>query len=81
MARGAEAEASRPASRSASAHRFRMGEQVYLERRTGHTAVSGAYEIVRLLPAGPGGFQYRIKSRLERTERVVEESDIKRSQT
>lgn len=59
-------------------HRFRVGEQVYLRRRTGSSAAAGTYEVVRQMPSSASGFQYRIKSRLERTERVADESDLMR---
>ncbi|MEP0323876.1 hypothetical protein [Bauldia litoralis] len=40
------------------------------------TAAQGEYEIVRLLPAEEGQFQYRIKSELERNERVAAEDQL-----
>lgn len=64
--------------RTAVQHRFRVGEQVYLRRSTGLSAASGIYEVIRQMPSGGYGFQYRIKSRLERTERVADESDLMR---
>lgn len=69
------------ASGVALKHRFRVGEQVFIRRRTGYSAAAGAYEVVRQMPSSPSGFQYRVKSRLERTERVVEEKDLVRSGT
>ena len=39
-------------------------------------AANGEFEVVRLLPAEGGELQYRIKSPLERTERVVAEDQL-----
>lgn len=65
-----------PANKVAT-HRFKLGSSVYLigNRMLGD-AVSGPYEILGLLPERDGNFQYRIKSNLERHQRVAQEKDI-----
>jgi len=57
-------------------HKFSVGQKVDFWNRTRIAAAQGEYEIVRLLPAEAGQFQYRIKSALERNERVVGEDQI-----
>jgi hypothetical protein len=57
-------------------HKFSVGQKVDFRSRTRIVAAQGEYEIVRLLPAEAGQLQYRIKSTLERNERVVAEDQI-----
>jgi len=57
-------------------HKFSVGQKVDFWSRARIVAAEGEYEIVRLLPAEYGQFQYRIKSSLERNERVVGEDQI-----
>jgi len=57
-------------------HKFSVGQKVDFRSRTRIVAAEGEYEIVRLLPAEAGQLQYRIKSTLERNERVVAEDQI-----
>ncbi|MHA1547727.1 MAG: hypothetical protein ACTSYE_02240 [Alphaproteobacteria bacterium] len=59
-----------------TARKFQIGDMVYFIDRTRTSAASGTYEIVRLLPFESGQFLYRIKSTLERGERVVREDQI-----
>ena len=58
------------------AHMFAVGQAVTLAPRVLRTAAEGDYEIIRLLPALPGGPQYRIKSVKEKHERVVLEDEL-----
>jgi hypothetical protein len=57
-------------------HKFSVGQKVDFFNRVRVAAAQGEYEIVRLLPAENGQFQYRIKSALERNERVVAEDQL-----
>lgn len=58
-------------------HRFPPGNKVRLNGPRHYTnAVSGVYDIVRLLPERDGELQYWIKSDLEGYHRVVRESQI-----
>ncbi len=57
-------------------HKFGVGEKVSFYNRLRISAVHGEFEVVRLLPAEGGEMQYRIKSSLERTERVVAEDQL-----
>ena len=57
-------------------HKYRVGEKVNFAGRARVAAAYGEYEVVRLLPAESGQFLYRIKSALERNERVVAEDQL-----
>ena len=57
-------------------HKFSLGQKVDFSNRMRIAAAQGEYEIVRLLPAEAGQFLYRIKSTLERNERVVGEDQL-----
>lgn len=61
-----------------SMHKFRVSQHVSFT--ASHvSAARGAYEIKALLPVGPDGEpQYRIKSHLERHDRMVQEGQIER---
>jgi len=61
------------------AHKFGLGEEVKLYR-TLHGAVidSLVYEVVRQLPSESSEFQYRIRSKDGRVERIVIESQLGR---
>jgi hypothetical protein len=56
-------------------HKFRVGRKVQLAAY----APAGDYEIVRQLPESNGEFQYRIKGSHEAHERVVKESQLRKS--
>ncbi len=58
-------------------HKFRVGQKVQLIARLFEPA--GDYEIVRQLPNVYGEFYYRIKSAVEPYERVVKESQLRKS--
>jgi hypothetical protein len=57
-------------------HKYRVGEKVNFLTRMHVGAARGEYEVMRLLPAEAGERLYRIKSALERTERVVPEHQL-----
>ncbi len=58
-------------------HRFQLGQRVTISLRTPFTAGSrGVFKIVHQLPAEAGDNMYRIKSDMERNERVVGESKL-----
>jgi hypothetical protein len=57
-------------------HKFSLGQKVSFLSRARISAAQGEYEIVRLVPVEAGQFQYRIKSALERNERVVAEDQL-----
>ena len=61
-------------------HKFRIGEQVELVPSLSERfAATGMYEVVRQLPISNGELGYRIKSAREPYERVVRESQLRRS--
>ncbi len=61
------------------AHRFQPGQRVTISVRTSLTnAARGVYQVVRQLPPAGGDNMYRIKSDVERHERVVPESQLTR---
>jgi len=55
-------------------HKFKIGQNVYLERSL--AVPGGAYVITKRLPERDGEFEYRIKWQ-EPHERVVRESELK----
>ena len=57
-------------------HKYHIGEKVKFAGRARVPAAHGEYEVVRLLPVESGQFLYRIKSALERNERVVAEDQL-----
>ncbi len=61
-------------------HKFRVGEHVELVPSLSERfAATGMYEVVRQLPTSNGELGYRIKSVREPYERVVRESQLRRS--
>ena len=58
-------------------HKFRVGQKVQLVAPLFEPG--GDYEIVRQLPDAYGEFYYRIKSADEPHERVVKESQLRKS--
>jgi hypothetical protein len=61
-------------------HKFRIGEQVELVPSLSERfAASSVYEVVRQLPTSNGELGYRIKSARRPCERVVRESQLRRS--
>lgn len=59
-----------------TAHKFKVGQTVDLIPSTFRSAAKGAYEIVSLRPPENGNLQYRIRSKSESHERVVNEGDL-----
>jgi hypothetical protein len=60
-------------------HKFNIGQAVDLTPTTHRSAATGDYEILRLMPIEDGNPQnpsYRIKSIVEKHERVVRENEI-----
>jgi hypothetical protein len=61
-------------------YKFRVGRKVQLIATLfSRFAAAGDYEIVRRLPESNGEFQYKIKSPHEAWERVVKESQLRKS--
>jgi len=57
-------------------HRFQVGQQVRMAARYPDPAGNAVYEIVRLMPVGPGGeCQYRVKNPAGQ-ERAAAESQL-----
>jgi hypothetical protein len=57
-----------------SEHKFRVGQAVRFAR----SAPYGTYIVMAELPEQDGEFQYRIKSIVERHERLARESELRR---
>jgi hypothetical protein len=59
-------------------HKFHVGQLVEFRFKKGSpmTAARGAYEILKQLPERDGELQYRIKSAVERHERIALESEL-----
>jgi hypothetical protein len=63
--------------RAAPVHRYKIGDSVSLGGRTRTLSrADGIYHIVQTLPHEGGPLLYRVRSDVERHERVVEESEI-----
>ena len=62
-----------------SNHKFRVGQLVdFAPARPGVPIPGRQYEVIRLLPADSGEFQYRVKSKSELFERAAKESQLSR---
>jgi hypothetical protein len=60
-------------------HKFRVGQLVdFSPTRSGMPTSGRQYEVVRLLPAEAGEFQYRVKCTAETFERVAKERELSR---
>jgi hypothetical protein len=59
------------------AHKFRVGEIVRVS--LSRNVPGGSYEVIKQLPERSGEFEYRIKSMNEPHERVVRESELRKS--
>ena len=59
-------------------HKFAVGESVIFNPSAFYqrSSAKGEYRVTKLLPHRGGEFEYRIKSALELTERVVRESEL-----
>ena len=62
-----------------TAHKFQVGEIVQLSPSVSRNVLGGSYEVIQQLPEGNGEFQYRTKSMNEPHERVVRESELRKS--
>ena len=61
-------------------HKFRVGQNVqFVAGRFERYFPADDYEIVQQLPESEGEFNYRIKSSRELHQRVVKESQLRRS--
>jgi hypothetical protein len=58
------------------AHKYAVGDHVVLSGRQLVRAAPGSYEVRALLPGDQGRLQYRLKSELERYERVASEDEL-----
>jgi hypothetical protein len=58
-------------------HLYAVGEVVRLRRANGDRGQAGPYRIVDRLPLSDGEPSYRVESDLERTPRVVLESELR----
>jgi hypothetical protein len=60
-------------------HKFKVGQLVdFAPSRPGVATSGRQYEIMQLLPADGGEFQYRVKSKAEAFERVAKERELTR---
>jgi hypothetical protein len=61
-----------------AAHRFKVGQSLFLTQlRSNSTSSSAQYKVVRLLPPQQDGQnQYRIKGLSESFERIAKETDL-----
>jgi len=57
-------------------HRFKVGQIVEVMPTTLRAAVTGRYEIIRLVPCDSNDPQYRLKSENEKHERVLSEREL-----
>jgi hypothetical protein len=60
-------------------HKFKVGQVVRMRRGLNEAARSDAYKVTRLLPSSDAGNQYRLQAVRGGQERVVQESEIMRS--
>ncbi|HEY5081082.1 MAG TPA: hypothetical protein VII91_04020 [Bauldia sp.] len=59
-------------------HRFKVGQTILLQNSLkNRAAAAGTYEVIGYRPEDDGEPSYRIKSELERHERIVRESELK----
>ena len=59
------------------AHKFQVGEIVHLS--PARNVPGGPYEVIKQLPEHGGELEYRIKNMSEPHERVVPESELRKS--
>ena len=57
-------------------HRFKLGQMVEIMPTTLRAAVTGQYEIIRLLPCNSNDPRYRLKSENEKYERILSEGEL-----
>lgn len=59
-----------------SQHKYHVGEKVVFVGSLRLSAALGEYEVVKRLPVEQGQVQYRLKSALEKHERVAGEEQL-----
>ena len=57
-------------------HKYSIGQHVVFSSKQLVKVAPGQYEVRALLPLNRGRLQYRLKSELERYERVVSEDEL-----
>lgn len=57
-------------------HRYRIGQMVEIMPTTLRAAVTGRYEIIRLVPCDSNDPRYRLKSENEKYERILSEGEL-----
>jgi hypothetical protein len=57
-------------------HRFKIGQMVEVMPTTLRAAVTGRYEIIRLVPCDSNDPRYRLKSQDEKYERILSETEL-----
>jgi hypothetical protein len=62
-----------------AAHKFQIGQAVELTPAISRNVPGGIYVVTKQLPEGPGELEYRVKSVKEPHERVVRQSELKKS--
>ena len=60
-------------------HKFNVGQTVFLASSLNLNIPGGAYVVTKKLPEHDGEFEYRIKSVNEPHERVVRESQLRKT--
>jgi hypothetical protein len=59
-------------------HRFKVGQTIVLQNSLkNRSAAAGSYQVIGYRPEDDGEPSYRIKSELERHERIARESELK----
>jgi hypothetical protein len=58
-----------------NSRKYRAGQTVTMTPNRARATPKGRFEVVRLMPAEHGTYQYRIRSVMDGHERVVQESD------
>jgi hypothetical protein len=62
----------------ATAHKYAVGDRVAFSTAQRVKVVGGGYEVLALLPSEGGSLLYRLKSGLERYERIGAEDELTR---
>jgi hypothetical protein len=59
-----------------SAHKFKIGDTVFVKAARNLNIPGGAYVVTATLPERDGDFEYRVRSSREPHERVMTESEL-----
>jgi hypothetical protein len=59
-----------------NSRKYRAGQTVTMTPNRARATPKGRFEVVRLMPAEHGNYQYRIRSVMDGHERVVQESEL-----